>query len=138
MALDRSSLLAEMRLKTEVVKMEAGDVIMSELSGPDYMKLYTDPLNKKTVDGVEVMEMGRFQAALIVYGAVDDAGNRIFKDEDIDVVGRGSQTTFFRLAEAARKLNGMSGEELKNSNETESENSSSDSVSMLVADTPTN
>jgi len=125
MVLDRSSLLNELRLKTELVKLDNGDVIMTELSGPDYMKLYTDPANRKMVDGVETMEMGRFQAALIVYGAVDDKNQRIFKDEDIDAVMRGANGVFFKLAEAARKLNGMTGEEVKNSKETEAADSSS-------------
>jgi len=125
MVLDRNSLINEARLKTELVKLDEGEVIVSELSGPDYMKLYTDPANRKMVDGVETMEMGRFQAALIVYGAVDEKNERIFKDEDIDAVMRMSNTVFFKLAEAARKVNGMSGEEIKNSNETEADDSSS-------------
>ena len=125
MVLDRNGLLNNSRLKSEIVKLDEGEVVITELSGPDYMKLYTDPANRKMVDGVETMEMGRFQAALIVYGAVDEKNERIFKDEDIEAVMRMSNTVFFKLAEAARKVNGMTGEESKNSNETEVEDSSS-------------
>ena len=125
MVLDRNGLLNNSRLKSEIVKLDEGEVVITELSGPDYMKLYTDPANRKMVDGVEAMEMGRFQAALIVYGAVDEKNERIFKDEDIEAVMRMSNTVFFKLAEAARKVNGMTGSEEKNSEETEADDSSS-------------
>lgn len=125
MVLDRNGLLNNSRLKSELVKLDEGEVVITELSGPDYMKLYTDPANRKLVDGVETMEMGRFQAALIVYGAVDEKNERIFKDEDIEAVMRMSNTVFFKLAEAARKVNGMTGDESKNSSETEADDSSS-------------
>lgn len=136
MVLDRNSLLETMKLKTEEVELDGGKVIVSELSGPDYIKLYSDPANQKAtgritkVNGKDepemTIEMGRFQAALIVYGVVDTDGKRIFKDEDIDLVARGSQGPFLKLAEVARKLNGFNGEEVKNSDGNQSEFSFSD------------
>lgn len=129
MALNREALLGAMKLKTETVALDGGDVIMSELSGPDYIAAYSDPLNRKIEEGKEVMNMGRFQATLIVKGAVDEAGDRLFSDEDINLVERGANGPFLKLAETARKLNGFSGEETKNSDDSQSESPFSDSAS---------
>ena len=102
---------------------------MTELSGPDYIKIYSDPANRTTnEEGEEVLEMGRFQAALICYGAVDENGNRIFDDSDIETIKRGAQGPFLKLAEAARKLNGLTGEEEKNSDDNQPESPSIASV----------
>lgn len=138
--LNREELLEEGILKTEVVTLPSGkQVIMSGLSGPDYMKLYTDPANQKETgefeikdgkkESIKVLEMGRFQACLIAYGAVNEAGERLFTDEDIPKLVRFAEGPFLKLAEVGRKLNGFGSEEaIKNSDDNQSESSSSDSV----------
>ena len=103
----------------------------------NYIKLWTDPRNQKVVgnelvNGVEVpkteVDMARFTPALISYTVTDEAGNRIFSDDDIDILSRSAQGPFLKLAEVARRLNGLSGEEVKNSEDSQKESSSSDSV----------
>jgi hypothetical protein len=124
-----------MKLKTEVVEIEGGEVIVSEIGAADYIKLWSDPKNQKDTgekvlkDGKEepvlVIDMSKFTPALIAYSVVDEAGNRLFSDADVDAVARSAQGIFLKIAEAARRINGLSGEEQKNSVETESESSSS-------------
>jgi len=125
MALDRTALLKAMQLKTETVEIEGGEVIVSEIGAADYIKLWSDPKNQKATgekvikDGKEedvmVIDMSKFTPALIAYSVVDEAGERLFTDEDVAVLGRSSQGIFLKLAEKARKMNGLSGNESKNS-----------------------
>lgn len=124
MALDRNSILSAGRLKTETVALENGDVIVSEIGGADYIKLWSDPANREG----DSINMSRFTPALISYSVVDETGKRIFTDADIDAIARLSQGPFLKIAEVARKLNGMSGEEVKNSEAAKSEDFSSASA----------
>jgi len=134
MALDRSSLLNAMKLKTETVEIEGGEVIVSEIGAADYIKLWSDPKNQKDTgekvlkegkeEAVMVIDMAKFTPALIAYSVVDDAGNRLFSDEDVTLLARSSQGIFLKIAEASRRINGLSGEETKNSSETEADSSS--------------
>ena len=124
MAFDRTTLLAAMKLKTEVVEIEGGEVIVSQIGAADYIKLWSDPSNQKDTgekvikDGVEeavmVIDMTKFTPALVAYSVVDEAGERLFTDEDVTLLARSSQAIFLKLAAVARKINGLSGEETKN------------------------
>ena len=134
MSLNRDMLLNTMKLKTEEVELGAGTVIVSEIGAADYIKLWSDPKNQK--DGT--IDMSRFTPALIVYAVVDETGNRIFTDADVDILARSSQGPFLKIAEVARKLNGLSGEETKNSESDQSKLPFSDSASLSESDTPTN
>lgn len=126
MSLNRDMLLNTMKLKTEEVELGAGTVIVSEIGAADYIKLWTDPKTQK--DGT--VDMARFTPALIAYAVVDETGNRIFTDADVDILARSSQGPFLKIAEVARKLNGLSGEETKNSESDQSELPFSDSASL--------
>lgn len=123
--LDRNSILEAMTLKTERVPLGDGEVIVSEIGGSDYIALWSDPNNQKVnetlmdKDGKPVTEvdMTKFTPALIVKCVVDEAGNRIFADSDVDLIAKGARGPFMAIAESARKLNGMSGEAEKNSDD---------------------
>lgn len=130
MAMNRNSILEAMKLKTETVMLGDETVIVSEIGASDYIKLWTDPKNQKVVgdqivNGVTVpkteVDMSRFTPALIAYAVVDEAGNRVFGDDDIEVLARSSQGPFMKLAEVVRKLNGLTGEEVKNSEDSQLE-----------------
>lgn len=142
MSMTREELLNELKLKSEVVEIGKGKVIVSEIGASDYISLWSDPKNQKATgemvlkDGksepVMVVDMARFTPALIVYAVTDAAGNRIFTDEDIDLIARGSQGPFLKIADVARRLNGMVGDEVKNSEGSQSVLPSSDSASTLA------
>lgn len=127
--LTRDQMFQEGALKTEVVTLKNGDAIVSQIGAGDYITLWSDPKNqKKDVDGKDVIDMARFTPALIAYSVVDEAGNRLFTEADIDKLAKFAQEPFLKLAEVARRLNGFTGEEVKNSEDNQPELQLSDSA----------
>ena len=136
--LNKLEILSEGSLKTEAVVLNSGEVIVSQIGGADYINLYTDPKNQKKTgnkvlrNGIEEdeteLDMARFTPALIAYSVVDEAGNRIFADDDIPAIARFATEKYLKLADACRKINGLSGEEVKNSEDSQNDSSFSDSV----------
>lgn len=135
MVLNRDSLLDAMKLKTQTVTLDDGsEVLVSELAALDYIKLWTDPANQKKTgekvlkDGkeeeVSVIDIDKFSLALVAYSAVDENGARLFSDEDVPLIARSNQSVFFKLAEAAREVNGFKGNEAKNFDTTTTDDSS--------------
>ena len=119
--LTRDQMFEEGALKTERVPLKNGDAIVSQIGGADYIKLWRDPKNQMQEDGKDVIDMARFTPALISYAVVDEAGNRLFTEEDIEKLSRFNSDVFLKLADPARRLNGLSGEEEKNSDGSQSD-----------------
>lgn len=115
MALDKAAILKAMALKTERIRVEGGEVIMSEISADDYMDAFNNPLSK--TDGE--YDGTKFTALLVTRCIVNEKGQRVFDDTDIDVIRNGSSRVYTALVKAAQRLNGLSGDETKNSVETE-------------------
>ena len=129
--LTRDQMFEEGALKTEVVTLKNGDAIVSQIGGADYIALWSDPKNqKKDENGKDVIDMARFTPALISYSVVDEAGNRLFTEADIEKLARFNSDVFLKLADPARRLNGLSGEEEKNSDGSQSDLPFSDSASI--------
>src|ERR1035437_2707765 len=127
--LTRDQMFEEGALKTEVVELKNGTAIVSQIGAGDYITLWSDPKNqKKDEEGKDVIDMARFTPALIAYSVVDEAGNRLFTEADIDRLAKFAQEPFLKLAEVARRLNGLTGEEAKNSDDSQLELPSTDSV----------
>jgi hypothetical protein len=106
--LTRDQMFEEGALQTERVLLKKGEVIVSQIGAADYINLWSDPKNqKKDVDGKEVINMSRFTPALIAYSVVDESGNRIFTEADIERLAKFAQEPFLKLAEVARRLNGL-------------------------------
>jgi hypothetical protein len=138
MVFNRESLLKELELKSEEVSIGEGTVIVSEIGAVDYFKLWTDPKNqievgKELVDGKEVpkteVNMARFNPSVVAYSCKDENGNRIFTDDDIDLLANSAKGPFLKIVNAAFKLNGLDGESAKNSENNLTESSSSGCVS---------
>jgi len=111
MPLNKAEILNEMRLKTELVEISKGkEVIVSEIGAADYIKLWTSTSGDK--DGH--VDMAEFSPKLVAFCVVDEKGERIFSEDDIPALIRSSNKVFEKLAEVARRLNGISGEEAKN------------------------
>ena len=126
MALNREELLGELKLKTEVVTLDDGsEVIVSEIGATDYINLWTS----EAYSTEDKVDMAKFTPALIAYSVVDDQGRRLFSDEDILSLGRSANGPFFKIAQVAKKLNGLSGEPAKNSEAGQEEGSLSVSPS---------
>ena len=136
--LTREELFEEGALRTEIVPLKKGEVIVSEIGGSDYIALWSDPKNQKTIDGKETLDMSRFTPALLSFAVVDESGKRLFTEADIERLARFNSEVFLKLSEVARRLNGLSGEEEKNSEGSQSDLPSSDSASTSDSDTLTN
>lgn len=81
--------------------------------------------------------MENFRARLLVRTVVDEAGDRIFDDDDAQWLGQKSAAAISRIYDVAARLSGITeqdAEELtKNSSDDQSEGSTSDSPSRSVA-----
>ena len=133
MVLDKSAILSALKLKTEEIEINGGSIIVSEIGAADYIKLWTDPANQ--TDGE--IDMVKFTPALLAYTIVDENGSRIFSDDDIKELSRSAHAPFLKIAEAAKRLNGLIGDESKNSDSSQSESSSTDSACISDTDIPT-
>ncbi len=122
--MNKAELLTAMRLKTEAVELESGTVNVSEIGAADYIKLWTDPDNQ--TDGK--VDVAKFTPALVAFSVVDGKGKRIFSDDEIPTIARSSQAIFMKLAEAARRVNGLAGDAVKNSEPSQEESSASASA----------
>jgi hypothetical protein len=110
MFLDRNALLEAMKLKTETVAIDDGEVILSEIGAKDLMDLYT---RKDLQDEKGGIVMSKFVPALVAKSVIDENGNRLFTDEDAELLEKAGAARFSNLAQTARRLNGLAGDELK-------------------------
>jgi hypothetical protein len=110
MILDKNAFLESMKLKQETVTIEGGEVVLSELGATDMMNLYTrKELQNENGDIV----MSKFIPALVAVSAIDEDGKRLFSDEDIPLLEKAASSQFGKLAQVARRLNGLVGDESK-------------------------
>ena len=134
MLLDKTAILTEGKLKTEDVPLGAGHVRVSELSGVDYISIYNDD-RFKTNDEVDMI---KFTPALLMCCIVDEQGEKLFSDDDLPALSKLASGPFFKIAQVAKKLNGLSGEEVKNSEASQTNSSCIDCACTSDTDTPTN
>lgn len=132
--LNKTEIFEELELVTERVPLKKGAVIVSEIGAADYIALWTDPGNKDAEGNVD---MAKFTPALLAACIVDESGNRMFDASEAAKLARSSHGPFMKLAAVARRLNGLSGDESKNSEETATDDSLSGSVSTSDINTPT-
>lgn len=120
--LNRTEIFEEGALKTEVINLTKGDVIVSQIGGGDFITLWSNPkYQKKDENDKDVIDMSRFTPALIAYSVVDEGGEKIFTEADIEKLAKFNQDVFLKLAKAAQRLNGITGEEVKNSDDSQPE-----------------
>lgn len=95
------------KLKTQVVEVPewGGDVLASELSGTerDAWEASIVSSQGKTVR----RDMRNIRAKLVARCIVDEAGQRLFSDADIDELGALSASALDRVFSVAQQLNGM-------------------------------
>lgn len=109
--LDKKSLLKALELKKETVVIEGGEVIVTEITATEYMDVYESPgakNDKGEFDGV------KFSALLAARCIVDAKGNRLFADEEADLLRNGSSSVFSKISAVVKRLNGLAGDEAKN------------------------
>ena len=139
--LTKAGILAANDLKTE-------DVDVPEWGGAVRVRSFTgrerDAFEAAMVrgDGKDrKVDLTNMRARLVGLTVIDEAGQRLFTDEEVDLLGAKSGAALDRVFAVAQKLNGLSGadvEELtKNSSGGPSAASTSGSPSPSVTDTLT-
>lgn len=124
MAMNKKQLLDKLALKVEPVFIGEDSVNVSQIGAADFIRLWNNP-EYRTDDH---LDMAKLLPVLVAYSVVDDGGNRIFTDEDAAILARSSREPFAIIADKAKRMNGLLGDEIKNSEPSLTESSSSDSV----------
>lgn len=107
--LTREDILSKTSLKTEKVFVEewAGDIIVSEMSG-SMRDGWEQSIRERDPSGKLISPRSK----LVVFTVVDEQGCRIFKDDDIDAIGKLSSATLEKICLVAMRLNGLGAEEI--------------------------
>lgn len=139
--LTKSAILAADDLKTEDVDVPewGGTVRVRAFSGRE-----RDAFEASLVrgDGKDrKVDLTNMRARLVALTVVDESGQKVFTQDDVDLLGAKSGAALDRVFSVAQKLNGLSGadvEELtKNSSGAPSADSISASPSLSDSPTPT-
>lgn len=107
--LSRDQILKHKDLKTEVVNVPewGGDVIVSTMTGHarDAWEFEVVAARKKAERDNKPFVMSNLRASLVARVLVDEDGQRIFSDADIEALGKKSGSALDRIYEVATKLN---------------------------------
>ena len=121
MSKDKKSLLKSIKFKTVKVKLDDDTfIILSEVSAKDYTMLWeastivTADIDDNG-DTINNIDMGTFSPLLLIYSIVDETGKRIFDESDIEEIKVLPQVPYFKMLQAAKKLNGLIGDKVNDS-----------------------
>ncbi len=111
--LSRDQLLDLPDLKTEEVYVEewASHVRIRSLTGTERDQFESDSVERKGKN--YEANLKNLRARLVVLTVVDEAGKRVFADKDVAAVGRKNAAALNTIFEAARKLSGMTKEDVE-------------------------
>jgi len=120
---NKNSLLEAGKLKTETVDINSKGVIVTELTAMDYMDVLNSPLCN---DAAGEWDGTIFMSLLTAHCIVDDKGNRIYADADAASLRSMSTPIYNKIVAAVKRLNGLTGDETKNSEPSLTESGSSE------------
>jgi hypothetical protein len=103
MALDRKSILAADDVRKEKVAVPewGGDVFLRVLTGTD---------RDRFEDSYAEQKMKSFRIRFLILTLCDEAGKRLFGDDEGDILGKKSSVVINRLFEAGWRLNAFTQE----------------------------
>lgn len=109
MGLTRDQILEANDLQKESVEVPewGGSVLVATMSGRA-----RDAWEQSLVAGKGV-NMENIRARLVAFTVVDDQGNRMFSDGDVDALGRKSGAALDRVVDVARRLNKLTERDLE-------------------------
>lgn len=99
--LGRAAILAALDLPTR-------DVAVPEWGGAVRIQALTGAAREALGQAAQ-SGAGNFQARLLAASLVDEAGQRLFTDADIEALGRKSAAALQRVFDACQQLNGLGG-----------------------------
>jgi hypothetical protein len=123
MALDRKSILAadDVRKEKTAVPEWGGDVFLRVLTGTD---------RDRFEESYSEQKMKAFRIRFLLLALCDEAGQRLFGDDEGDVLGKKSSVVINRLFEAGWKLNAFTQEAVDGLGEDSPAAPSGDSTSV--------
>ncbi len=108
--LGAAKILAAIDIKQEVVETpewgKGTGVIIQGMTGAD-RDAYEVSMQVKTGKEKGNMNLENLRARLIAYSAVDEDGNRIFTESQVEALGKKSAKVLDRLFDAAQRLSGI-------------------------------
>lgn len=109
MNLTRDMLLQELECKKELVKLPTGDVLVSEYSAVDHMKLCKlCATNDYEKEGTIKIDIDKFNAGKMVYCLLDpETKDRLFTEEDIPLLMKSSSKRATILLDKINEINGL-------------------------------
>lgn len=128
--LTRDQILAADDLKRETIEVPewGGEVIVRSLTGAE-RDAFEDSVVKQRGKSRE-LNLRNARARLVSLSLIDEAGNKLFTDKDVDLLGRKSAAGLDRVFAAAQRLSGLTEQDLdelaKNSESGQSDSSTSD------------
>ena len=114
MLLSRESILGADDRKTEDVAVPewGGTVRVRALSGTE-RDAYEAGIVQLRGDGTKTVNLKNLRGRLVALSCVDDEGNRLFTDEDAIALGDRSASALERVFDVARKLSGLSEDDVE-------------------------
>jgi hypothetical protein len=145
MALNRDAILGAVDIQTEkeFVPEWGGDVIVRGLTGEEldaYQATIRQMRPRLDGKGMEpVLIQDNMRAKLLVKCLVNEAGERLFTDQDASALGAKNGSVLDRLYDVAARLSGLSDEEkeeMEGNSETPTPDGDSSSPSPETSDAP--
>src|SRR5690554_121558 len=111
--LSREAILQAQDLPTERVPVPewGGEVIVRGLTGAERDQFEQSIVETRGKN--PKVNLRNIRAKLVVLCCVDEQGNRIFRDEDAEVLGQKSAVALNRVFEVAQRLSGLRPEDVE-------------------------
>jgi hypothetical protein len=111
--LSKDAILKADDLPRQVVEVPewGGSVMVRGLTGSERDKFEASVLVKKGKD--YDVKLADLRARLVVLSVIDEAGNRLFDDNDVAELGQKSASALNRVFEAAQRLSGLTDQDIE-------------------------
>jgi hypothetical protein len=113
MTLSRDDILAAYDITTEEVSVPewGGNVLVRGLTGAERDALEAQ-IVRANRDGSTSVDTRNLRARLVALSVVNEDGDRIFGDEDVDALGEKSAAALDRVFAVAQRLSGLADEDV--------------------------
>lgn len=111
--LNRDAILTASDIQTEVVEVPewGGSVLVRGLTGAQRDRFEASMVELKK--GKQVLKLSNLRAYLAALSIVDEQGQLLFSNEDIEALGNKSCAALQRIWDVARRLSGLSDDDVE-------------------------
>lgn len=128
--LSREDILRAQDITVERVEVPewGGYVLVRGMTGAE-RDAFEQSIVKQRGKGKVELNLHNIRAKLVAYCCVDEAGNRLFTEADIEALGRKSGAALNRIYEVAQRLSGLTQQDMDELMGNSSSDQSDDSIS---------